>query len=516
MAVEEEAAPTKYQNFEAETDEERVGKAVEISSQYYEKYEPPDGGRAWLIAVGAMFSHFATWGTNASYGVFLSFYISHNTFVDATDNDFALIGSIVVFLGQFLAPWASIAANLFGTKTVIGIGVILQTAGFLLASFVTKLWQLYLTQGLLVGISFSLIFIPASLTIPTWFLKRRATAMGITVSGGGFGGLIFSLSVNKMLGDMNDQKWALRMICFVTLFAGLIVFIVVEPYKPLSKKYDDSNKKEQFRKSLTLIFDKDVFKSIYMGVFSLWYSICQLGYILMLFTVSPYANLVGLSSQQGAVLTALLNTGQLIGRPFLGYLADRFGHCNIAAIINLIIAIMLLAFWINADTYGSLIAFVLVLGAIIGVGIVMGQPLAADIVEDSYKIPAAWSTVNILALFLCLVAEIIALSMRDKSSRRPYLPTQIFSGACFFACFVLLLVIREFLIRKSLKIEYGELHLYLDNLGSEANVVKGKPNYEDYKNVSKNELASKLNSYEHILKPSITCYIWRIFYFRKV
>lgn len=30
----------------------------------------------------------------------------------------------------------------------------------------------------------------------------------------------------------------------------------------------------------------------------------------MLFKVSPYARLVGLSSQQGAVLTALFNTGQ--------------------------------------------------------------------------------------------------------------------------------------------------------------------------------------------------------------
>lgn len=516
MAVEEEATASKYQIFEVKSDKEMIGNNIETLNQDCEKYEPPDGGRAWIIAIGAMFSHFATWGTNASYGVFLNFYISHNTFEGATDNDFALVGSIVVFLGQFLAPWASIGANLFGTRTVIGIGVILQTAGFLLASFATKLWQLYLTQGLLVGISFSLIFIPASLTIPTWFFKRRATAMGITVSGGGFGGLIFSLSVNKMLGDLNDQKWALRMICFVTFFAGLVVFIVVEPYKPLSRKLHNSNKKEEFRKCLASIFDKDVFKSIHMGVFSLFYSICQLGYILMLFTVSPYAKLVGLSSQQGAVFTALLNTGQLIGRPFLGYLADKFGHCNIAAIFNLFITILLLAFWINADNYGSMIAFVLVLGSIIGIGIVMGQPLAADIIDDSPKIPAAWSTVNILALFFCLVAEIIALSMRDDSSSRPYLPTQIFSGACFFACFILLLVIREFLVRKSLKREYGELHMYFESLGREAAVVQEKTNYENYKNVDRKELVIKHNSYEHILKPTIMCYIRRIFYFRKV
>lgn len=69
-------------------------------------------------------------------------------------------------------------------------------------------------------------------------------------------------SVNKMLGDLDDQKWALRMICFVTFFAGLIVFIVIESYKPLSRMRYESSKKEQFRNSLVLIFDKVVFKSI--------------------------------------------------------------------------------------------------------------------------------------------------------------------------------------------------------------------------------------------------------------
>lgn len=80
--------------------------------------------------------------------------------------------------------------------------------------------------------------------------------MGITVSGGGFGGLIFSLSVNKMLLDLEDQKWALRMVCFVTLFAATMAIFVLEPYQPVARKRNRLGKIEQFKTSLASIFDR--------------------------------------------------------------------------------------------------------------------------------------------------------------------------------------------------------------------------------------------------------------------
>lgn len=42
MIVEGQAAKTKNQKFQAETDEEILGNEVEISGQEYENFEPPD------------------------------------------------------------------------------------------------------------------------------------------------------------------------------------------------------------------------------------------------------------------------------------------------------------------------------------------------------------------------------------------------------------------------------------------------------------------------------------------
>lgn len=102
--------------------------------------------------------------------------------------------------------------------------------------------------------------------------------------------------------------------------------------------------------------------------------------------------------------------------------------------------------------------------------------------------------------------------MRDDSSSRPYLPTQMFSGSCVLACFLLLLVIRILDTEEPQKITETN-SLYFESLRSEASVSQEKKIYEFYRNETKKELESK---FEHILKPTIMSYIWRMFYFSKV
>ncbi|KAG2734681.1 hypothetical protein G9P44_002687 [Scheffersomyces stipitis] len=412
---------------------------------------PPDGGFGWVIALCACLATLATWGSNAGYGVFLNFYLNSNTFPGATEYDFALIGGIVVFLAQFLAPISAVLYKIFGFRIVCIAGIIIQTAGYMLASFATKTWQLYLTQGVLIGVSFVLVFMPATLIIPTWFDKRKATAMGITISGAGLGGLIFSLSVNRVIEQTGDQRWALRMVGFVTLAAAAIACVVMKPrnYKPIP--LSQSLKKEFIVENIRLIVDFSVFKNYAVVLSSLWFAIALLGYTMMLFTLASYATSIGLSHTQGSNLTSILNAAQIVGRPLMGYTADRIGRANLTASVCLIISILLFAFWINATTYATLIAFSVIIGLIVGIGSTMAQPIVADMMDENIaKLPAAWTGMNIFVSFFCLVAEVIALSLVTGGSR-PYLYTQIFAGCCFFACFIISLIFREWFIRRALK-----------------------------------------------------------------
>lgn len=486
-----------------------------------EKYDdvnndPPDGGYGWVSAFCAMLAAFSTWGSNAGYGVFLNYYLSSNSFPEATPYDYALIGGIVVFLAQVLAPLSVLGYKMFGFYNLSFCGIFIQTSGYILASFATKLWQVYLTQGVLVGLSFLMIFIPPTLILPTYFKKYRAFAMGIAVSGGGLGGIVFSLSVNKLIQQTGDLKWALRMSGIVTFVLALIATVLNKPrnYKPLP--FSTTLKAKFIKDNLKVILDFSIFKNYPFALITLWFLLCLLGYILMLFSMAAYSNLVGLTSHVASTITALLNAGQVFGRPSLGILADRVGRNNFSATVSLLISILLWAFWINATSFPAIAVFAIVLGLFIGIGSVMSQSLAADILQDEGKLPAAWSYLNMGSLFFCLVAEVIALAIRDESNDKPFLNTQIFSGCCFFVAFLLLLIIREWLVRRTLNNRLNtaqsgitnterKMHLHSHNLQDvEKGEYNGTPELE--------LLEARVAKYENLLSKSILYFFVRMFY----
>ncbi|KAI3403584.2 hypothetical protein KGF56_003629 [Candida oxycetoniae] len=517
----------EYQEIKTEKDEkdeegkedEKEAEAADKEDQDYEL----DGGFAWLMAICAMLAVFSTWGANAAYGVFLNYYLNSNTFPGATEYDFALIGGIVVFLANFLAPISALLYKVLGFRMVCCIGIVVQTAGWIVASFSKKIWHLYLTQGVLVGISFSLIFVPATLILPTWFQKRKATSMGLCVSGAGLGGLIFSLSLNKVIEDTGDQKWALRMVGFVCLATALFCALMMRPRNYRSIPTRERMTLAFIKPHVKVIFDIKVFKNLGLCIISIWFSIALIGYTLMLFSLSAYASSVGLTHAQASVLTAVMNAAQTVGRPSMGLIADRFGRANFTSIICLVISILLYAFWINAKTYGALIAFAVVIGLIVGVGSSLAQPLTADALEGELeKLPAGWSGINIIVSFFCLVAEVIALSLVVPDSPSPYLHTQIFAGSCFMACFLLMIPLREFYVHKILKERY---HITKSKLEKLRGGVTTKSGYlkdaaatqrDDYTEEGEEIFLERIERYEQLLTKSLTAYCIRAVYPIKV
>lgn len=464
----------------------------------------PDTGYAWFMAVCGLLAVFSTWGSNASFGVFLSYYTSHNTFPEAGKYDYALIGGIVMFCAQFLAPFSILIYQVVGHRPLMVLGVCLQTAGYILALFATRLWHLYLTQGLLIGLSFVMVFLPATLIVPTWFDKYIATCMGIMVLGAGVGGLVFSLSLNKVMEQTGDQRWALRMVGFICLFTTIIPTVFLKnrikltaeltPFKQrLTRKYISQHAR--------VIFDFSVFKNYALICVAFWFAICLLGYTLMLYLTASYAKLVGLSDHQGSLLTSIMNAAQIVGRPMMGLTSDAFtGRLTFALGISFFIGILLLAWWINADLYGLLIAFVVVIGLVIGVGSTMAQSLASDILKGQ-RVALAWCGMNMLVGITTLVAEVIALALVRPNASKPYLHTQIFSGCCFLFCGILAMVAREYLVRRKLlerqenAINHCEAAVLNENSDEEEQLVQ-----------------LRIHRYQVLLKNSIFGFFIRCFY----
>lgn len=77
-----------------------------------------------------------------SYGIFLGYYLSSETFPGATSIDYAFVGGFNLCMAMIVAPIVTISTRRLGTHITMLIGIVFQTAGLILASFTTSVWQL--------------------------------------------------------------------------------------------------------------------------------------------------------------------------------------------------------------------------------------------------------------------------------------------------------------------------------------------------------------------------------------
>uniref|UniRef100_F1L0U5 Monocarboxylate transporter 3 n=1 Tax=Ascaris suum TaxID=6253 RepID=F1L0U5_ASCSU len=114
----------------------------------------------------------------------------------------SLLGGCYLLAG----PIASALANHFGCRVVTIAGSLLAFGGFMLSVLVPALPILYVTFGIVGGIGFGLIYLPAIVIVNQYFEKRRAFALGLAVCGSGIGTTIFS-QIFPLLLRLNDNNW---------------------------------------------------------------------------------------------------------------------------------------------------------------------------------------------------------------------------------------------------------------------------------------------------------------------
>lgn len=408
---------------------------------------PPDGGYGWVCCICAAAIQFSVWGNNSGFGVFLSFYLDNDVFPGATHMDFAWIAGLIVFNAQIFAPFAMIAVRMIGFKTTMGIACVIHFVAYLLASFATKLWQLYVCQGVIVGMCYSFLFVPAVGIIPSWFLRRRGIASGIVMSGTGIGGVFYSLTINAVIEKTGNQRWALRMIAITTtvIMATAITFIQRRNPPPKQKVTY-----ENFKNNCKSMFALEILKAPKLWYISLWFSFMIFSYNLIVFSYASFATSIGLSQKQASDLTALLNAGQALGRPTMGLIADFiFGRINYTMILNIVIIIFILGYWMNVTSFVALLICAICFGFTLGVANVMNQVLIADSFQPENFAPA-WSILNVIMAFFILFVEVIALSLKDDTLKNPYIYTQIFAGCLSFTALLFICPLRQLRVKKLL------------------------------------------------------------------
>ena len=114
-----------------------------------------------------------------------------------------------------------------GPRAVIRLGVVMLGVGFMLFSRIDSVLSYYLTFALMaIGASLA-TYLTVSSTVVNWFIRKRALAIGLTMSGFGFGGLLVPVIAWSLL------TFGWRTTAF---YSGVLVLLVGIPIAQIMRR----------------------------------------------------------------------------------------------------------------------------------------------------------------------------------------------------------------------------------------------------------------------------------------
>ncbi|XP_067629848.1 monocarboxylate transporter 3 isoform X2 [Eurosta solidaginis] len=231
------------QNFRANDESKAVAEPLKGIDEDYEIDEataavvvPPDSGWAWVV----MFASFLCC-TILDGIVFCSGQIQKSLIAEfqVSDGYAAFVTSLLSGFDLMAGPFVSAMANRFGFRPVAITGALFAAICFGISYYATSIEVLFITYGILGGIGFSMVYIPAVVIIGFYFEKWRALATGIAMCGSGVGTIVFTPLTEKLL----RSGWRVTIAAQACIIALCAIFACAfRPIQPITLAVDaDSN-----------------------------------------------------------------------------------------------------------------------------------------------------------------------------------------------------------------------------------------------------------------------------------
>lgn len=314
---------------------------------------------------------------------------------------------------------------------MIFVGTFFHVFGLMMASLSTTYYQLILSQGICSPIGICMLFSPATNCAISWFLKKRAFAVGIVAAGSGLGGIIMPIMVNKLIPEVGFG-WAMRIVAFLQfallIIANLTVRSRIPPRpQPLSAKKFFSPLTE---KKFVLLIAASFF--YYLGLF------LPINYIQL------QAIQYGMRLSLAIYIIPILNVGSIVGRVLPTFIADKLGRFNTNVVMAFAAAALTLALWIPATGDAPLIIFAVLYGTASGAFVALIPSMIAqisDISEIGHRTGFGFAILSITALVSNPIGGAILSADHGRfRNLQIYAGIMLFVGSCLFVVARYLLV----------------------------------------------------------------------------
>eukprot|EP00092_Neocalanus_flemingeri_P017707 GFUD01019160.1.p1 GENE.GFUD01019160.1~~GFUD01019160.1.p1 ORF type:complete len:452 (+),score=88.21 GFUD01019160.1:104-1459(+) len=312
----------------------------------------PDGGCfAWTIVAASFMVSFLQDGFRDSFGLILPAICNH---FDVGRAEASLTNSLMVFLTLGSGPLAAWMVKRLGHRLTTVIGVVLSALGLIIAGLYIQMtsdhhhqqnatWHqgfnqgtptgsvdhleilkvpapnilvLHISIGVMTGLGFGLMYLPAMDIVKVYFDANLGLANGIAAAGSGFGQFIMAPTINLVqehLG-LDGTMYVLAGVVAFSLLFGLMYSVPDVAIEDIEEK-----QKETIKESLMTML-----KSPPMMFLIISHFLVHLGIFVTFTFYADRAAIFGISRDNSTLLLSIMGVSNFLGRIIFGKLLDKF------------------------------------------------------------------------------------------------------------------------------------------------------------------------------------------------
>ena len=206
------------------SDSNLAGKFSEDEAECEEFAVPsaPDGGWGWMVVFAGFMVHFLLDGINYTFGILLPSLVED---FDSEPGTVVWAGSLLVGVNMLSGPLVGGLVNRLGCRPVAILGSLVGSAALALSTVCTNIVTFVIIYGVVGGLGFGMVFLPAIVCVGMYFQSRRALATGIAVCGAGVGAFVFAPIANFLV---ESQGWRttnliFSVLCLINVLCGLVM-----------------------------------------------------------------------------------------------------------------------------------------------------------------------------------------------------------------------------------------------------------------------------------------------------
>ncbi|KAI0318434.1 MFS general substrate transporter [Amylostereum chailletii] len=381
----------------------------ELPSEEVHHHKVDGGVKAWMSIAGGWLVMFCVFGYGGAFGVFQDLYTRE---AGVSSSAVSWIGSTQTFLMTALSlPAGKLVDMGYSRHILIGGSVVYIISIFLLSiADLSHYYQLFLAQGVGMGISGGFMYLPAIALQTRHWKRRRALAMGIVFTGSSIGGAVLPVMLNQLLHHQQlGFGWTVRASAFLVLGMLFLANVLITP-GPTPSRAECEPAALAPAAGLRNMLKDAPFMIVVLGSF-----LANCGFYFPLFYIQLYSVFHGVSSSVAFYMVSILSFSSTVGRLVASWSSDRIGVFNNYLPACFGTGILLFAM-LGTTSTTSIIVFSVLYGFISGAVATLLAPLVAALTNDPSEIGTRMGVAYFVLAFAYLIGSPIAGALLGTGS----------------------------------------------------------------------------------------------------